>query len=224
MKEFHTVDLGKSKIYRSIASLRVFISKNLHNVDVEMGYVEPGHSMKGRKVWLFTDEDVNKMYERYQGKPTIRLWCYTCTLKKEPSTSAKTGSKYEEKQSEVDEVYEELQKKHKGTYSPEQLRAWSHMIRLKTHDSLEKPPDKPFFKGRKRHTSTSKELHSPTGKAPESKRVAMSTAVSPGRKVNIRSELIDQRQKWHKLLDSGVVTQGEYDNLKEKILSDIKDL
>lgn len=50
MKE---LDLGAGKDYRS---LRRLISKNLPNIpnvdkpDVEMGYVEPGHGMKGRKV------------------------------------------------------------------------------------------------------------------------------------------------------------------------------
>ena len=38
---------------------------------VEMGYVEPGHGMKGRKVWLLSDSDVSNMYEKYQGKPSI---------------------------------------------------------------------------------------------------------------------------------------------------------
>ena len=34
---------------------------DLHSV--EMGYVEPGHGMKGRKIWLHTDDDVKMMYE-----------------------------------------------------------------------------------------------------------------------------------------------------------------
>ena len=116
------------------------------------------------------------------------------TLKRGSASSAKSEIKSEQKQSEVDEVYEELQKKHKGSYSPEQLRAWSHMVRLKTHDSLNEPPDKPFFKGRKRPTDNS---------PPDNKRLA--TSASPSRKVNIGSELIDQLEKWHKLLDSGVM-------------------
>ena len=41
---------------------------------VEMGYIEPGHGMKGKKVWLFRDGDVVKMYERYQGNPFMVLY------------------------------------------------------------------------------------------------------------------------------------------------------
>ena len=32
--------------------------------------------MKGKKIWLYTDKDIYKMYERYHGKPSIRLWSY----------------------------------------------------------------------------------------------------------------------------------------------------
>lgn len=237
MKEFHTIDLGTGKVYKKIVSLREFISKNLPNIpdfdmqNVELGYIEPGHGMKGKKVWLYTDGDVQNMYERYQGKPSIRLWCYTCKANTKTSgkdssktETAKSGLKQHEensKRSEIDDIYEQLQEKHKGKYKPEQLRAWSHMIRLKTHDSLNEPPDKPFFRGRKRQVG---EIQSPSGKAPANKRLCAPPAVSPGRKVNIRSELIDQLEKWHKLLDLGVIAQREYDDLKEKILSDIKQL
>ena len=149
------------------------------------------------------------------------MWCYSHTTKKEFASSAKSASKDDR---EVDDLYKQLQKKHEGIYTPEQLRTWAHMVRLKTHDSLEEPPDKPFFRGRKRPTTTRMETNSPSGKAPESKRAAHTSAVSPGRKVNIRSELINQLDKWHKLLDSNVITQSEYDELKGKILSDIKEL
>ena len=66
--------------------------------------------------------------------------------------------------------------------------------------------------------------YSPQGKASESKQATLSSGMSPGRKVNIWSELINQLDKWHKLLDSSMSTQNEYDKLKGKILSDIKEL
>ena len=48
--------------------------------------------------------------------------------------------------------------------------------------------------------------------------------MSPGREVNMRNELIDQLDKWHKLLDSGVISPCEYGELRNKIISDIKEL
>ena len=84
----------------------------------------------------------------------------------------------------------QLIEKHKRAYSLEQLRAWSHMIRLKTHNSLDRAPDKPFFRGYKRCNAD--DSQSPSGKVPESKRHAVSTAISPGKKLNMRSESINQ--------------------------------
>jgi len=88
----------------------------------------------------------------------------------------------DEKQREVDEIYDELQKKHEGAYSPEQLRAWSHMIRLKTHHSFDAPPDKPSFRGYKHRSEAS---NSPSGKCPETKRHAAAIVISPGKKLNM---------------------------------------
>lgn len=48
--------------------------------------------------------------------------------------------------------------------------------------------------------------------------------VSPIEKVSIRSELLDQLAKWHKLNENGAVTKEEYEELKISILTDIKQL
>ena len=49
-----------------------------------MGFIEPGHGGKGRKVWLFDDNDVQRMYEAHIHKKQILLWCYT-SHKKSPA-------------------------------------------------------------------------------------------------------------------------------------------
>ena len=98
------------------------------------------------------------------------------------------------------------------------------MLHLNTHNSIDEPPDKPFSRGRKRPAAATVGSHSPQGKVPDSKRSTLSSGVSPGWKINIRSDLINQLDKWHKLLDSSVITQEEYDALKGKILSDINEL
>ena len=241
MKEYCNIVLGKGTLYRTLKSLRKFIMNNMPNVPdvdkpdlskVEWGYVEPGHGMKGKKIWLYTDGDLRKMYEGYGGKPTIRLWAYTSVTRKEPSkpekkkakllkedsskVPTKKASKFDNRQDEVDSIYEDLEERHTGNFSKEQLRTWAYMIRMKTHASYEVPPQKAFFTGHKRQERDS----SP----PESKRHTPSTTVtvSPARKVNMHSELIDQLQKWHQLLDLNVITETEYDELKEKIMLDIQ--
>ena len=67
---------------------------------------------------------------------------------------------------------------------------------MKKHDSLEVPPDKPFWK-------------TPTGN---------STGVSPIKKIHLRGQCVDQLLKWHELLEKGAITQEQYDSLKSTIL------
>ncbi len=92
------------------------------------------------------------------------------------------------------------------------------MIHMSKHESYDEPPNKPFFRGRKRPSSPT-----PPPTAPEAKRPS-AVALSPGRKVNLRSELIDQLQKWHNLRDIGAISPKEYEDLQQTILADIKTL
>ena len=61
--------------------------------------------------------------------------------------SASSGQK-----SDVDAVYEQLREKH-TSYDEEHLRMWAHLAQMGKHASLDEPPDKPFFHGRKRPTN-----------------------------------------------------------------------
>ena len=81
-------------------------------------------------------------------------------------------------------------------FSPEQLRAWSHLLEMEKHDSYEEPPEKPFFRGRK---------SSPTNPSPGTPGNKLTpVGISPGKKVNMHSELIDQLQKWYILETGGI--------------------
>ena len=82
------------------------------------------------------------------------------------------------------------------------LRMMSHQISL-------------FFRGQERSRSGS------PPSVPEKKRPA---TASPARKVNMRSELIDQLQKWHNLREIGAISLKQYEELQQTILTDIKAL
>lgn len=93
------------------------------------------------------------------------------------------------------------------------------MINMKTWTSLDKPPNKPFVThSRKRSKAKcSTGVETPATKKPPS-------IASPGRKVGVRTELIDQLDKFYKLKESGAISSTEYDELRSNILSDIKNL
>ena len=59
------------------------------------------------------------------------------------------------KQEEVSAIYAQLKEKHGAAYKPEQLNTWADMLHLKTHDSLDTPPNK-LYSARKRAISPEK--------------------------------------------------------------------
>ena len=156
MKEFQTINLGKGGTYKSTYSLRQYVSKNLPNTpvladldlfNVEIGYMEPGHGMKGRKLCLYDDNDITKLYKKYLGKPTIRMWCYSSkkVAKDGPSSATTNSISNSKEEKDVSTIYEVLKEKHDGAFTDEQLHTWSCMLKVKSHNSYENPPDKLFL-------------------------------------------------------------------------------
>ena len=121
--------------------------------------------------------------------------------------NANKRSRYEghivDKMAEVDRLQDELREKHAGKFSEEQLRSWAHLLQMKKHDSLEKPPDKPFWQ-------TKKAEPNPTN------------TVSPGKRINLRGQCVDQLLKWHDLLEKGAITKEQYDDFHATIMDDVK--
>lgn len=75
----------------------------------------------------------------------------------------------------MDEVYDQVEEKHMGKFTAEQLQTWAHLVQMGKHSSMEEPLDKPFFHGQKRSADSHPSTASGT---PESKKHA-TTAISP---------------------------------------------
>ena len=80
-------------------------------------------------------------------------------------------------------------------------------MQLKKHDLYQDPPKKPFFK------SNSK-AHKLDDKS--------SDGLSPGKRIQYRSECINQLDKWHGLMERGAITEEEFKEMQQTILTDIK--
>ena len=104
--------------------------------------------------------------------------------------------------SDVDDIVTKLKAKHGEKYTPVQLNCWAHMIHTHKHESLDNPPNKSFFGKR-----------NPSG--------AGTSSVSPGKRISLRSECINQLDKWHQLKERGVISHEEYEELQKTILVDI---
>ena len=83
------------------------------------------------------------------------------------------------------------------------------MVNIGKHISLEQPPDYPFFGRKKSATSL------PSSSSPNS------INVTPTKRLGVRTECIDQLSKWHILLQSGAISQEQYEELKGVILKDM---
>ena len=49
-----------------------------------------------------------------------------------------------------------------------------------------------------------------------------STSASPMKHLNMRTQCIEQLSKWHVLLESGAISQVQYEELRSSIIDDIK--
>ena len=111
------------------------IIKSIKITTKQIGYIEPGHGLKGKNRWLNNDEDLLEMYGLYGKRKEITLWCQAIdisqykrkrsievsTATKKPSTS-KTNSIMNTIE-EVEKILKTLQNKHAALFRVEQYNA-----------------------------------------------------------------------------------------------------
>jgi len=69
----------------------------------------------------------------------------------------------------------------------------------------------PYFKKGNKHTHT----------VASDPVMPAQTGVSPCKRLTMPTACIEQMDKWHSLLEKGGITQQQYDQLQEKIMSDM---
>ena len=212
----------------------------------ELGYYEPGRGTKAKKRWLTDADDLEDLKKVYKKKKEILLWCYNPSIqpvsKKRGRGGVDTGdagppapktksrsrfeSAYEKKMTKVEEIYENLREKHGNKFKPEQLRAWANMIQLDKHSSLESPPVGRFFKSPNQSKSSDSESSATATVTGETTAASQSSAeptmLSPTKRVMLRTQCIEQLERWHNLMKSGGITKEQYDELQGSILSEVK--
>ena len=114
----------------------------------ELGYISPGHGLKGKLNPPTGDEDLEDMYGEYKNKLDIMLWCCTPHSKSDGGTESNRKKRSltfdkrhdvpsptkkqacAKKIKDVEAIVDALKEKHATKYSVEQLNAWAHMIQL----------------------------------------------------------------------------------------------
>ena len=164
------------------------------------------------------------MYEVFCKKKEILIWCFLPMPKKKNNkrsaksadrtpTGKKTKDDSEAVNSSVAAVIETLKGKHGKAFTLEQYNAWAQLVNMGKHMSTDEPPQYPFLVGR----SKTKVADS-TAKANPSK-----GSFSPGKRIQLRTELLDQMQKLSSLLERGDISQDQYVAMKVMIMNDISE-
>lgn len=229
-------DWNNTTKFSDVARLRSHIKADfgayIDGENFEIGYIKPGHGARGRQVPIVYAKDLTCMYSRCSRTKHIILYVKPPSKRKKDLQSASCGSRAKKragrcdsqeevggpakkskdgassseqaqetgrgssrskysaehnKMFELEEIVDELEKRHPKKYTTEQLRVWGNLMLMKKHDSYDHPSDKPFFKQKEEQPAAG--------------------ARSPGKRIHYRSECMDQLDKWHSLLQRGVITQ-----------------
>ena len=204
--------------------LHVSLKEHIPGDTFDVGYIEASRQgIRGKTRWIFSSDDIDDMYKSYSSacKTEIILWCHgrKQTRKKRPLPATEDsdgGSKrsrtpcseaIRKTMDEVTAIYQTLDKKHHGTYSPEQLKVWAHLINNRSHESYETAPNKRFFHG---------------GKGKDTATCA--TEFSSVKRCNLRSQYVVQLKDLHTLCENGNLSQKEFDDQKCKIMEHLNKL
>ena len=95
---------------------------------------------------------------------------------------------------------------------------WAHLIQMNKHTSYEEPPNKKFWKtsdsaGSSQGTSGSKSSNLGSSR---------SVLDSPGKRVSLRGQCIDQLHRLQQLYSDGGITEDQYMEMKESIMKEVK--
>lgn len=220
--------------FTSIDNLKKTLSETFGFQVGSIGFVEPGHGLKGRQHWLVRDKDLQDMYSVHKKRRVITLWCFRPTVGgAEPSSSRKRSlsegaegtaprpkSHCAQKIKDVEDLISQLKERHGKAFTTEQLSCWAHMYHMEKHNSLDIPPDIPFFTG---SVKKKKVTNDDNSVAPCNEGAKASCGISPSKRVNLRTESIKQLVEWHSLLEKGGISQEVYEDMQQAILKDIKD-
>ena len=212
-----------------------------NSMTFDVGYYE---GQQHSKIWLCSSSDLEAMYRKH---PTgeITLWCdgrisdieeeaMGCGKRKRGDQS--TGSsKRQKKEEEVDSVFEELKEKHGAMFDTPRL---ARMIANDIHDDLERPPRIPAFgftpkKPRQESVSSGAAIAfakalgaTPQGNDEGNRNTLLSrqTGLSPGRAIELRMKNYEQLRYVQQLFDDGILSENEYVEQKQDILSSLRKL
>ena len=205
-----------------------------------IGYFDGKHQMS-----LYSQDDLGTMYDKHKLGGEVMLWCDArCkdsvrTGRKRNSDSDSGLMKRQEKEEELEGVFKDLKSKHGDKFSIPHLKLWSRMISNGIHDDVDSPPDIPAFQGntKKPRKETLADAISnaaitvtkalSTSQEPNttlSETTKVTTGMSPRKAVELRMKNLEQLRYLKNLFEDGILSEKEFAEQKNSILSSLRKL
>ena len=231
----------KTKLKESFAN---HVPDNLENVQV--GYfLQSGQAQK--KKWIASEVDLSAMYSHFHCGDEILLWCDGCDSSpnavekptgKKSKDNDETSSRRLHHEDEVDKLTMELMKLHGDKYTYPAYKVWARMIKNSQWDKMDDPPPiKMITSGKSAKkdkdsvadiiagaaVAVVQALKNPSPSPPQSSSFPQD-GISPGKKVNLRQQYLQQLKIIQNLRDDGILTLDEFQNEKDIIIENLKRL
>ena len=184
--------------------------------------------------------DLSKMYKSFGDTSKINLWCerkmQDADENEDPvPKKRKKVTDNEHVQEDIDNIFQDLKEKHPKMEGPK-LCLWAKLIQSGRHESYETPPPISLITG---GTSAPKPKMDSLTEAvagavsaianvlqPKSSSISEetsdSTKISPLKVASLRRSCLEDLKQLKDLLDDGVLTEIEFSNEKQQILSTLK--
>lgn len=148
MRQLH----GFTGKFTTIKHLRDVLQSELGDVlplHYSIGYYEGRHHSKK---WLTTDQDIIAMNRKIPSGD-VYMWCNAENISdqnadtgtRERSPVRSRCGRREEKEKELDEIFQDLKTRHGDSYSGPQLRLWARMISNGVYEDKDEPPRVPMI-------------------------------------------------------------------------------
>ena len=207
-------------------------------VHYSIGYYEGRHHSKK---WLTTDQDLTVMYQKIPCGD-LSMWCDPQEVSddvddihardRSPVRPSKCG-KREEKDTAMDDIFEDLKSRHGNNYSGPQLRLWARMISNGVYTDKDDPPRVPMITGTPSRPKKELLTEALTGAATaianvfktSPNRPTNSTTVvgiSPCKAAELRMKNLEQLQYIQQLMEDHILSENEYAEQKEIILNTLR--
>lgn len=184
------------------------------------------------------------MYSIYKEGAEIHLWCEGNIEPEDPEPVKKrsktsTSTRRELFEEELDEIYKKLKEKHQENYTGPQLRLWARMLHCGRYSDYDNAPPVPLITGTPATKPKDTMKEALTGAATAVVKMIQSggcaekgvctpasksspTYISPLKNSQLRRSCLEDLKKIKELYEEGVLTQAEFLEQKESILTSLK--